>query len=101
VASCEQLNGASIEEVREKFVKMTEDEETYPNGLDVDLCLMVGEKEVRSLLDAEVSKVLFAIGVAKELSDDSEGVFKIAVDILIPDVWYLLSVITPGEARSW
>jgi hypothetical protein len=47
----------------ERFVKMTEDEETYPNGLDVDLCLMVGEKEVRSLLDAEVSEVLFVIGV--------------------------------------
>jgi hypothetical protein len=30
-------------------------------------------------------------------SDDSEGVFQIAVDILVPDVWYLLSVITLGE----
>jgi hypothetical protein len=93
----ESLDGATIEMVRKRFTTMTEDESTYPNGLDVDLCLMVGEDEVKSLLDEKEDGVPYVKGVAKELSDDSDGHFKIAVDVLVPDVWYLLSVITPGE----
>lgn len=92
----DRLDGVTKEVVRDRFTAMAEDEETFPNGLDGDLCLVVGEEEVRSLLEEDAG-VPYVTAVAKELEDDSEGHFKIAVDVLIPDVWYLLSIITPGE----
>ena len=44
---------------------MTEDEETYPNELNVDLCFTVGEKKAGSLLDTEDSEVLLLSGLAQ------------------------------------
>lgn len=93
----ESLDGATFEVVREKFGKLADDETMFPNGLDVDLCLVIGKEEARSLLDEKGGGVPYVTGVAKESEVDSEGHFKIAVDVLVPDVWYLLSVITPGE----
>jgi len=93
----ESLDGVTFEIVREKFGELVDDEIMFPNGLDVDLCLVFGKEEASSLLIEKADEVPYVIVVTKEPEVDSEGHFKIAVDVLVPDVWYLLSVITPGE----
>lgn len=49
-----------------------------------------------SLLDEKSGGVPYVTAVAKGLEDNSKGHFKIAVDVLVPGVWYLLSVVTPA-----
>jgi hypothetical protein len=95
------LDGAEIERVREKFEGPVEGG-TLPMGLELDLCLLVDGACVRSLLDQTRDSVPFVIGVmsdraTEEAGTDSGGTFNIAIEMLIPDVWYLLSELSPGR----
>ncbi|KAI9739855.1 MAG: hypothetical protein M1818_004911 [Claussenomyces sp. TS43310] len=98
----ERLAGASVPQVRQAFADLVEDEEALASGLDLDMCLVIDEASVKSLLndDASDESVPFVTGVARDLDSDEprdEGFFRIAMDTLIPDVWYLLSIMSPAE----
>lgn len=95
----EALNGASVEQVRESFERLVETE-TLPMGLELDLCLLVDRPSAQSLLERTDESVPFVVGVMSNRATEdagTEGVFKIAMDVLIPDVWYLLSEVSPGH----
>jgi hypothetical protein len=95
----ESFQGASTEQVREHFESLIETE-TLPEGLELDLCLLVDRSSVQSLLERTDDSVPFVIGVmSKRATEDAgtEGFFKIALEVLIPDVWFLLSEVSPGH----
>ena len=99
-----EAEGATIDQVRAKFEEAVEPE-TLPNGLELDLCLMVDEASAKSLLHPRDGVVPYVTGImsdrAKEdaAKDDprDQGYFKVAMDVLVPDVWYLLSEASPGQ----
>jgi hypothetical protein len=99
----ERLGGKSVEEVRGIFADLVQDEGGIPNGLDLDLCLMVDEETVGSLLDGEREEA-FVVGVdvnSEETEDGQEdeypGHFKISVDVVVPELWETLQRQAPYE----
>ncbi|RKU43063.1 hypothetical protein DL546_000541 [Coniochaeta pulveracea] len=117
----EELEGTQAKDLREVFrevLKMTKEVErgeltleeakiTVPRGINVDLCLMIDEGVVSSLLDQRQDQRPYIIGILSDISldddedededededddgetpDDSEVVqFKIALDSLV-DLW--------------
>lgn len=99
-----RLSGKGWKEARELFSEMAEEEDRIPNGLDLDLCLVIDEKVVSSLLDGD-EKEAFVVGVdvndAEEEEEGGEqsysGHFKIGVDVLVPELWETLQRQAPSE----
>ncbi|KAI6247841.1 hypothetical protein HI914_04526 [Erysiphe necator] len=96
----EYLYDATPAQVRTEFQSLIEDENSCPVGVDVNIALMFDENSASSLINLSPDTPPFVIAVTRSVDDedacdDSEtsfsGVFKIAMDALITDIWYLLA----------
>lgn len=96
----ERLDGKGVEEVREMFAELVGEEGRIPNGLDLDLCLVVDAAAAASFLDGDTNDP-FVVGVDIDGDDEAEdgylGYFKIAADVLIPELWETLQRQAPYE----
>ena len=115
----EALNGHGPQEVREDFRMMLKlDEEgddsmpyRVPRGIDAELCLMIDEGVVSSLLDEREGRTPYIIGVLSDIDDegvpeDAEALyFKIALESVV-DLWrqiqvQAVNVLVPPEGKIY
>ncbi|WPH01179.1 Hypothetical protein R9X50_00401500 [Acrodontium crateriforme] len=104
----EEMDSKNTHEVRECFAELVEDAENcLPLGLELDLALMVDKASVDSLLDSKDRPFVWGVDInynedeAVDGEGDEEdgypGHFKIAIDVLIPELWHTLDTASPDE----